>query len=166
MTARTANSLGALACAGLLAYAYYAQVVLRLDPCPLCIFQRVGIFALGVLFLIAAAHDAITWPRRLYAALIGLAALTTVGVAARHLYIQNLPADQVPACGASLDFMLKVFPLTDVLTKVLTGSGECAKVTWRFLGLAMPGWVLIAALLLGGWGVWSNLRHRPPVLRF
>ncbi len=78
--------------------------------------------------------------------LIALAALATVGVAVRQLYIQSLPAGSVPACGASLDFMLKVFSLSEVLVKVLTGSGECAKVTWRFLGLAMPGWVLIAAL--------------------
>jgi disulfide bond formation protein DsbB len=87
-------------------------------------------------------------------------------VAARQLYIQSLPPDAVPACGASLDFMLKVFPLTDVLVKVLTGSGECAKVDWRFLGLAMPAWVLIAAAALGGFGLWTNLRRRPPVLRF
>jgi len=166
MTARSANSLGALACAGLLAYAFYAQFVLHLDPCPLCIFQRVGVFAIGVIFLLAAAHDPVGWPRRVYAGLLLLAALATVGVAARQLYIQSLPPGSVPACGASLDFMLKVFPLTDVLVKVLTGSGECAKVDWRLLGLAMPAWVLIAALSLGFWGLWANLPRRPPVLRF
>jgi protein dithiol:quinone oxidoreductase len=166
MTARTANSLGALACAGLLAYAYYAQFVLHLEPCPLCIFQRLGVFAVGLIFALAAAHDRAGWPRRIYAGLLLLAVLATIGVAARQLYIQSLPPGSVPACGASLDFMLKVFPLTDVITKVLTGSGECAKVNWRFLGLAMPGWVLIAALSLGCWGLWANLRHRPPVLRF
>ena len=166
MTARAANSLGALACAGLLAYAFYAQFVLHLDPCPLCIFQRVGVFAIGVIFLLAAAHDPVGWPRRVYAGLLLLAALATVGVAARQLYIQSLPPGSVPACGASLDFMLKVFPLTDVLVKVLTGSGECAKVEWRLLGLAMPAWVLIAAVSLGFWGLWANLPRRPPVLRF
>jgi disulfide bond formation protein DsbB len=62
--------------------------------------------------------------------------------------------------------MLKVFPLTDVLTKVLTGSGECAKINWRFLGLAMPVWVLICAVGLCIWGLWANLRHWRPVLRF
>jgi disulfide bond formation protein DsbB len=166
MTARKANVLGFLACVALLAYAYYAQFVMHLEPCPLCIFQRVGLFAVGVVFALAALHDPAGWGRRVYAALIGLAALATVGVAARHLYIQSQPAGSVPACGASLDFMLKVFPLTDVLVKVLTGSGECAKITWRFLGLSMPGWVLIAALALGAWGLWANLRRRPPVLRF
>jgi disulfide bond formation protein DsbB len=166
MPAGKANALGFLACAALLGYAYYAQFVMHLEPCPLCIFQRLGIFAVGVVFALAALQDPTGWGRRAYAALIGLAALITVGVAVRHLYIQSLPAGSVPACGASLDFMLKVFPLTDVLVKVLTGSGECARVTWRFLGLSMPGWVLIAALALGAWGLWANLRHRPPVLRF
>jgi disulfide bond formation protein DsbB len=166
MTARQGNLLGFAVCAGLLAYAYYAQLVLHLEPCPLCIFQRVGIFALGLLFLIAAAHDPVGWARRLYAALLALAALATIGVAIRHLYIQNLPEGSVPACGASLDFMLKVFSLSEVLVKVLTGSGECAKVTWTFLGLAMPGWVLIAAAALGVYGVWINLRRQAPVLRF
>ncbi len=166
MTARTANALGFLACAALLAYAYYAQYVLHLEPCPLCIFQRVGIFAVGVVFALAAAHDPANWGRRVYAGLISLAALATAGVAIRQLYIQSLPPGTVAACGASLDFMLKVFPLTDVLVKVLTGSGECAKVEWRFLGLAMPGWVLIASIALGGYGLWANLRRRRPVLRF
>jgi disulfide bond formation protein DsbB len=166
MTSRQGNLLGFAACAGLLAYAYYAQVVLHLEPCPLCIFQRVGIFAIGLVFLVAAVHDPVGWTRRVYASLLALSALVTIGVAVRHLYIQGLPEGSVPACGASLDFMLKVFSLSEVLVKVLTGSGECAKVTWTFLGLSMPGWVLIAALALGVYGAWINLRRQAPVLRF
>jgi disulfide bond formation protein DsbB len=166
MTARQGNLLGFAASLSLLAYAYYAQFVLHLEPCPLCIFQRVGVLALGFLFLLAAAHDPVGWGRRVYAGLLGLAALATIGVALRHLYIQSLPEGSVPSCGASLDFMLKVFSLSEVLVKVLTGSGECAKVTWTFLGLAMPGWVLLAALVLGAYGLWINLRRQPPVLRF
>jgi disulfide bond formation protein DsbB len=166
MTSRQGNLLGFAVCAGLLAYAYYAQLVLHLEPCPLCIFQRVGVFAVGVVFLIASLHDPVGWGRRVYASLLALAALATIGVAVRHLYIQSLPEGSVPSCGASLDFMLKVFSLSEVLVKVLTGSGECAKVTWAFLGLAMPAWVLIAALALGAFGVWVNLRRQAPVLRF
>jgi disulfide bond formation protein DsbB len=166
MVRRQSNLLGFAACTGLLAYAYYTQFALHLEPCPLCIFQRVGVFAIGLLFLIAAMHDPVGWGRRLYASLFALTSLATAGVAVRHLYIQSLPEGSVPACGASLDFMLKVFSLSDVVVKVLTGSGECAKVTWSFLGLAMPGWVLIAALGLGIYAVWINLRRQPPVLRF
>ena len=166
MTARQGNLLGFAACVGLLAYAYYAQVVLHLEPCPLCIFQRVGVFALGLTYRIAAAHDPVSWGPRASAVLLALAALATIGVAVRHLYIQHLPEGSVPACGASLDFMLKVFSLSEVLVKVLSGSGECAKVTWSFLGLAMPAWVLIAAAALGAYGVWINVRRQAPVLRF
>lgn len=166
MTARRGNLLGFLACVCLLAYAYYAQFVLHLEPCPLCIFQRVGIFAVGVLFLIAALHDPAAAGRRIYALLLLVAALATAGVALRHLYIQSLPPGSVPACGASLDFMLKVFSLSEVLVKVLTGSGECAQVTWQFLGLAMPAWVLISAVGLSAWALCINLRRQPPVLRF
>ena len=166
MTARQGNLLGFAACAALLAYAYYAQYVLHLEPCPLCMFQRVGVFGVGLVFLIAASHDPVSWGRRVYAALLALTALATVGVAVRHLYIQHLPEGSVPACGASLDFMLKVFSLSEVLVKVLSGSGECAKVTWTFLGLAMPAWVLIAAAALGAYGVWINVRRQAPVLRF
>jgi protein dithiol:quinone oxidoreductase len=166
MTARLGNFCGFAVCAALLAYAYYAQHFLHLEPCPLCIFQRVGVFALGVLFLIATVHDPVSWGRRVYALLVALAALATAGVAAKHLYIQSLPPDAVPACGASLAFMMKVFSLGEVITKVLTGSGECAKVTWTFLGLSMPGWVLIAALALGAYGIWINLRRQRPILRF
>ncbi len=163
---RTANTLGFVVCSLLLAYAYYAQYFLHLEPCPLCIFQRIGMFALGVVFLLAAVHDPVRSGRRIYAALIALAALGTVLVAGRHLYIQSLPPGSVPACGASLDFMLKIFSLSEVWSKVLSGSGECAKIEWRLLGLAMPAWTLIASLSLGAGGVWANLRRQAPVLRF
>jgi disulfide bond formation protein DsbB len=139
---------------------------MHLEPCPLCIFQRIAVFILGLIFLSAALHDPAAFGRRAYAVLVAVAALLTIGVAARHLYIQSLPPGAVPACGASLDYMLKIFSVSDVLVKVLTGSGECARVTWEFLGLAMPAWVLIAAAALGAWGLWINLRRRPPVLRF
>jgi protein dithiol:quinone oxidoreductase len=166
MTARRGNLFGFLACACLLAYAYYAQYVMHLEPCPLCIFQRIGVFVLAVVFLVATLHDPAVFGRRVYALLLTLAALGTIAIALRHLYIQSLPPDAVPACGASLDFMLKVFSVSEVLVKVLTGSGECAKITWEFLGLAMPAWVLISAAVLGAWGLWVNLRRQAPVLRF
>ncbi len=157
MTARTGNGLGFIACCGLLGYAYYAQYALRLEPCPLCIFQRLGIAALGAVFLFAALLPLRKVGRLACLALADLAALFTAVVAVRHLYIQSLPPGSIPACGASLKFMLQVLPLSEVLSKVLNGSGECAKVTWRFLGLSMPAWVLISSLALLAWASWSNL---------
>ena len=156
---RAINSTGFLLCAGLIAYALYAQFHLGLDPCPLCIFQRIGIAALGAVFLIAALHNPRGWGARVYAALIAIAALATVAVAARQVYIQHLPPGAIPSCGAPLSMMMKFMPLTAVIRKVLTGSGECGIVNWTFLGLAMPAWVLICAAVLGAGGVIANLRR-------
>jgi disulfide bond formation protein DsbB len=156
---RPVNLAGFLICAGLIAYALYAQFRLGLDPCPLCIFQRIGIAALGVVFLIAALHNPRASGARVYAALITIAALATVAVAARQVYLQHLPPGAVPSCGAPLSMMLKFMPLTTVIRKVLTGSGECGIVNWTFLGLAMPAWVLIWAACLGAGGVIANTRR-------
>jgi disulfide bond formation protein DsbB len=156
---RPSNFAGFLICAGLIAYALYAQFHLGLDPCPLCIFQRIGIAALGVVFLIAALHNPHGGGTSAYATLIAIAALATVAVAARQLYIQHLPPGAIPSCGAPLSMMLKFMPLTTVIRKVLTGSGECSVVNWRFLGLAMPAWVLIWAAFLGAAGVSANARR-------
>jgi disulfide bond formation protein DsbB len=113
--------------------------------------------ALGAMFLLAALHGAGPLGRRAWALPIGVVALAGAGVAGRHLWLQALPPERVPACGPGLDFMLEAFPLTEVLDTVLRGSGECATVDWRFLGLAMPAWVLLALATLGVSGVAINL---------
>ena len=156
---RQINFAGFLICAGLIAYALYAQFHLGLDPCPLCIFQRIGIVAVGVIFLIAALHNPRSWGSRVYGVLVAIAALATVAVAARQLYIQHLPPGAIPSCGAPLSMMMKFMPLTAVIRKVLTGSGECGIVNWTFLGLAMPAWVLIWAAFLGAAGLIVNTRR-------
>jgi disulfide bond formation protein DsbB len=156
---RLVNGGGAIACFAMLAFALYAQYGLGLEPCPLCILQRVTIIALGVFFLAAALQNPRGGGRYAYAALIGLAALTTAALATRHLYIQSQPPGSIPSCGAPLAVMLKFSPLSEVLRKVLSGGGECSQVNWSFAGLAMPAWVLVAALLLGIGGVLANSRQ-------
>jgi len=154
---RLLNLAGFAACAALIAYALFAQFVLRLEPCPLCIFQRIGIVLLGLAFLAAALHHPRGRGRYGYSVAIATAALLTAAVAARHLYVQSLPPGTLPSCGAPLGMLLKFMPVWQVIRKVLTGSGECGEVNWRFLGLAMPAWVLIWALLLGAAGALANL---------
>jgi protein dithiol:quinone oxidoreductase len=151
-------------CLGLLGYALYLQHYRGLEPCPLCVFQRIAIIGLTVAFALAVpVADAWRGLRRVVSVLIGLVAAAGAGVAIRHLYIQSLPPGEVPVCGATLDYMWDVFPAMDVLRKVLTGSGECAKIDWTFLGLAMPAWVLIWLVILGTLGVlvnWPATRRR------
>ena len=142
----------------LLGYAYYSQFHDHLEPCPLCIFQRVGMLAVGLLFLIAAIHNPARGGSRGYGVLIALAALAGALVSARHIWIQSLPPDQIPECGPSLDYMLRAFPLGNTLKMVFTGSGECAVVSWRLFGLSMPVWVLFCFIGLGGLGLYRNWR--------
>ena len=155
---RSGNALGFLACAGLMGYALYAQYVLGLAPCPLCIFQRIATIVTGVLFLIAALHNPRTTGARVYGALIGLAALGGVLISARHIWIQAQPPGTVAACGADLNYLMEIMPVTDVVTKVLTGSGECGQIDWTLLGLSMPWWVAFSLGVLGAWAVFVNYK--------
>jgi disulfide bond formation protein DsbB len=156
LTRRAGNLLGFVACAGLIAYALYAQFVQGLEPCPLCILQRLAVLVVGLLFLAALLHDPANRGARVYGVLIDLTALAGIGVAARHMWIIAQPPGAVAECGASLDYMMAVLPWHEVLAKVLTGSGECAKIDWQFLGLNMPTWVLMALVSLGTWGLAVN----------
>lgn len=159
---RAGNAIGFVACVALMAYALYAQHVLGLEPCPLCIFQRVAVIAVGVLFLIAALHNPSSkGGATAYGVLIDLAALIGMAISARHIWIQAQPPGSVAACGADLDYLLDIMPLTEVINKVLTGSGECGKVDWTLLGLSMPWWVLIALFVLGSWAVFVNIVAKP-----
>lgn len=158
---RIGNALLAAAAAALLSYAYYLQLVVGLDPCPLCIFQRIALIALTLVLVGAAAHDARGAGARVWALLIALSAVAGAAIAARHVWLQNLPPDQVPACGPGLDYLMDVLPAIDVLREVFTGSGECAKVDWTLFGLAMPVWTLAAFIGFGVVGTWNTLRRRP-----
>jgi len=153
---RTGNALGFLACAGLLGYALYTQFFMGLQPCPLCIFQRIPVFVLGVLFLSAALHNPGRSAARIYGVLQLIAVVAGLGISGRHVWIQAQPPGTVAACGADLNYMMEIMPVTDVITKVLTGSGECGKVDWRLLGLSMPWWVLFSLAALGVWAALVN----------
>ncbi len=153
---RVLNLAGAVACAGMMGVALYAQHVLLLDPCPLCILQRLAVILLGLVFVIAALHHPGASGARVYAGHIGLFSALGAGVAAWQVWLQSLPANEVPSCGPGFDYMVENFPLRDVLGMIFKGSGECAEVAWRLLGLSMPSWVVIGLFGLSAVGIWNN----------
>jgi disulfide bond formation protein DsbB len=123
----------------LLAGALVMEHLFDMDPCPLCLMQRVWFAIAGLISLTALLHS----PRwGIYPLLTLLAAVIGAGFSIRQLYLQSLPEDQVPACGPDMTYMLENFPLSDVLAAMTRGTGSCAEVAWQF-GLTIPGWALV-----------------------
>jgi len=129
---------------GLLGFAFFLEHVKELEPCPLCMAQRIVFVALALVFLLAFIHRPAFSGSLVYSGLGLLISAGGLALAARQLWLQSLPADQVPACGPSLDYMLEAFPLADVVSIMLRGSGDCAEIQWDFLGLTIPGWTAVA----------------------
>lgn len=144
LTFRKLALLGFLACAAAMAFALYLQYAKGEVPCPLCIFERIAMIGTGLVFLIAALHAPRGGGRWVYAVLTALVALVGIGLSARHIWLQSLPLDQVPACGPALGYLLKMLPVTQVVQLVLKGDGSCAVITSRVFGVSLPIWVFIA----------------------
>ncbi len=140
--------LGSLGCVFLLSMGAYFQFGQGLEPCPLCISQRLAIFLTGLVLLIAAVHNPLHSVINRYAISGALTALGGASISIRHVWIQHLPPDQVPECKPPLEYMLENFPLLDTLKLMLSGTGDCAKVDWTMFGFSMPAWTLVAFLML------------------
>lgn len=140
---RQLTALGFIGCVSAMGFALVLQHVFGLDPCPLCVLQRIGVVGAGLFFLAAAVHNPDTLGRRVYSILAYIPIFAGGGVAARHSWLQHLPADQVPSCGPGFDFIVGAFPMADALNMILKGSGECADQMASFLGLSIPEWTLI-----------------------
>ena len=162
---RLGFALGFLVCAGLLGFALYLQYFDYQDPCPLCIVQRIAFMALAAIFLVAALHGPGRAGAIVYGGILFLVAGIGAAIATRHVWLQNLPKDRIPECGPGLEYMLKKLPLTQVLEKLLTGSGECAEVGWKFLGLSIAGWSLVWFVLFGIFAIYLALAGMQQVRR-
>ncbi len=141
---RTWFFLGFIACFSMLAVGAYFQFIDELEPCPLCISQRIAILIIGITFLIATLHNPEQKGVHIYAILGTLFALAGAAVSTRHVWLQNLPPEEVPECSPGLSYIFDNFPLTDTLKLMVNGTGECADVLWTFLGLSIPAWTLVA----------------------
>ncbi|MBE9539350.1 MAG: disulfide bond formation protein B [Proteobacteria bacterium] len=138
----------------------YLEDQLGLAACPLCMTQRLFIVLVGAVGLMAGLHNPSGWGRRVYGALCTLAALAGGAVAARHVWLQHLPADQVPACGPSLEYMLDTLPFSETLSIVMMGDGNCADTVWTFMGFSIPEQTLALFTVVTIICLWQTLRSR------
>lgn len=145
---RIGYAFAVLVCVGLLAWAYYLQYGMDLEPCPLCIIQRLTFAAMAIVFLLAVIQNPGRAGAAVYALLQFLIGGFGAAVAARQVWLQSLSKGEVPACGMSLDYMLDTLPLSETIRKVFEGSGECAEKAWIFLHLSVAGWALVFFIAL------------------
>ncbi|MDP1595256.1 MAG: disulfide bond formation protein B [Methylotenera sp.] len=160
ITGRTGYFIGFIACFGLVGLALWIQTRYNLEPCPLCISQRIMFMALGVLFLLAAIFKQTL---KFFAALQVVAALGGAGVAIRHWWIQAHRESMIADCGVGFDYMFENFPLEKALKLVFKGTGDCAAIDWTFLGLTIPQMSLIAFVGFGIYAVYLarlNLKNK------
>lgn len=130
-------------CASLLGFGLYLEHSVGLEPCPLCVFQRIAYIVVGLFALIGAIHNPQKLFERIYTGLILIASLCGAGIAGRQVWLQHLPEDKIPECGPGLEYMLDAFPFTDALRMILSGSGECAEVQWTFLSFSIAEWSIV-----------------------
>ena len=130
-------------CISLLGFGLYLEHSVGLEPCPLCVFQRIAYIVVGLFALIAAIHNPQKLFERIYTGLILIVSLCGAGIAGRQVWLQHLPEDKIPECGPGLEYMLDAFPFTDALRMILSGSGECAEVQWTFLSFSIAEWSIL-----------------------
>ena len=132
-----------LMCAGMLAWALYKQHVDFLDPCPLCILQRIAFMWIGAVGLVAAIHGPGKAGQWAYGILLMAGGGVGMFLAGRHVWLQNLPPEAISDCGMGLNYMLDTMPVLEVAREVFYGAGECSEILWTLLGISLPGWSFI-----------------------
>ena len=150
-----------LGCAGLLGSAIFVEPFKSMDACPMCMMQRAVFALIAVLCVLPLLHNPARLGQRIYASITALASIAGAAIASRQLWLQSLPEDKVPACGPGLEYMLDVFPILDVIAMAIKGTGDCAEVQWTLASISIPGWSLLAFILITLTCVWIFLKPSP-----
>ncbi|AVK04935.1 disulfide bond formation protein B [Pseudomonas paraeruginosa] len=151
--------LAFLACVALMGGALYLEHAVGLEPCPLCIVQRIFLVLIGLVCLAGAIHGPARGGRRIYSVLVFLLALLGGATAARQVWLQTVPLEQLPACLPSLDYMMEALPFQEIVRLVLHGTADCAEVSWTLFTLSLPEWSLLAFVAYLGFSIMQFLRR-------
>lgn len=161
LSRRWANFIASVGCFSLIAVAvFYFERHLYLNPCPLCYVQRAIIIAIGLWFLVATIFPSKGRGAKIHAVGISLLALFGMYEAGKHVYLQSIPKDQLPACGQDVYGLFQTAPIFEAIIKSLSGTGECGEIQWQWLGLSIPGWTFVAMVAIMLWAIWHNWFRR------
>jgi len=150
---RTGYFLGFAVSFGLVGLAIFLQLLHNLDPCPLCISQRVAFMATGTAFLLAALHNPTGGWRKLHGLLQLSGATAGAVIAVRHIWVQAHPGQFMSECGVGFDYMIHQFPMSKAIRLIFQGTGECSVIDWTLFGITIPQLSLLAFIGLGGYAI-------------
>lgn len=150
--------LALLGCFGLLASALYLEHVVGLVPCPLCHVQRAAVLLFAVVCLLATVHNPARCGQRIYAFFASLAAILGIATAGRQIWLQGLPEDQLPSCLPPFEFMLEMFPLQEIISKMLHGTADCAAIDWTLLGFNIAELSIVSFSMMLIFSIFIGLR--------
>lgn len=151
---KTGYLLGFVACFAIVAVALLIQTQYHLEPCPLCISQRIVFMSLGVLFLISAFIPQANKLKVVFTVLQVLVAIGGAVVAIRHWYLQANKESMIADCGVGFDYMFENFPLEKAFKLLFRGTGDCAAIDWTFLGLTLPQLALMSFAAFAAYAVY------------
>lgn len=144
-----------LFCLGLIGFAIYLQTVMLVAPCPMCEMQRLVFLLIAFISMIALLlkpkHKGICW----FGSITGGLSLLGVLLAGHQVWLEIYPPPASDVCGVSLSYLFKVLPFSSAVKMAILGTGDCAKVTWRLLGLSIPAWSFISYVVLGFLSLYS-----------
>jgi disulfide bond formation protein DsbB len=160
LSSRTVFLFIAISCALLMGYALFSQYVLNYQPCMLCMVQRVFVCLVGIFALIAAIHGAGRVGRRVYGILTALSAFGGAYIAARHVYLQHLPPEELDGCAPSFEYALENYSILKFLGTIFIRDQDCGVIDWTFLGLSMPTWTFACFVVLFFVALWAGFRNR------
>ncbi len=148
-------ALGLFSCLAVLASAYAIENLYDIEPCPLCVLQRIVYWGMAVVCLLGACHNSKTIVRYFYSVSALILGLMGILLSARQIWLQHLPMGEVPSCTAGLDRLLEVYPVLDVLKMIYSSSGECSIVNFTILGLSLAEASLISFAVLTLGSIWA-----------
>ncbi|MGB0132540.1 disulfide bond formation protein B [Dokdonella sp.] len=159
LTSRRVFGFIALACALLMGYALFAEHVQGYQPCMLCMVQRVFVCLVGLTALIGFLHGPGRVGSRMYGMLGALFSLGGAYIAGRHVYLQQLPPEELEGCAPSFSYAMENYDSLKFLKTIFIRDQDCGVIDWTFLGLSMPGWVLACFAGFFVISLWAGFRR-------
>ncbi len=140
--------LGFILTALFLASAFYLQNYKGVNPCPLCLLQRMSMAALSVIFIVGTLFRLKKYGNIFLGFLGFLASASGLLFAGRQVWLQILPPSSSGDCSASLSYIFNVLSIKEALMQVWQGGMECSQAGWQFLHLSLAAWSLIGFIIL------------------